>query len=310
MNSGFLKCSLIPFALLLAFSCSAQEDFSWWVEKHNWDGVTPWNQYMTISAAFMGPNALPVPEIKNGLVDSAASVNISYDNYKSKGDKTQDFYLKGVLPLFKNRISIELHAVPIEWYEMDTITRDERAVRTKSGKGSAGGDIYVSTSVQILKNKKFPDMLLRFALRTASGTHLRDARYTDAPGYYIDVSFGKSIFTKNKFIKEIRFYGDAGLYTYQTYDLQNLQDDCLMYGGGIILNAKKFSWTNCIGGYSGYLNNGDRPIVYRSELRMLNHIHDWSIAYENGLNDYPYQKFRVTYIFHIPTSKFLKKMDL
>ena len=310
MNCIVLKSLFLPLAILFTLTCSAQEDFSWWVEKHNWDGVTPWNQYMTISSAYMGPNALPVPEIKNGLVDSAASVNISYDYYKNAGDMTQDFYVKGTLPLFKNRISIELNAVPIEWYKMDTITRDERAVRTKSGEGSAGGDIYVSTCVQIIKNKKFPDLMLRFALRTASGTHLRDARYTDAPGYFIDVSFGKSIFTKDKFIKEIRFYGDGGLYTYQTYDLQNLQNDCFLYGGGICLNTKKLSWINCIGGYSGYLDNGDKPIVYRSELRMLNPMHDFAIAYENGLQDYPYQKFRFSYIFHIPTARIFKKMDL
>lgn len=310
MNRCILRATFFLILILFGKSSYAQEDFSWWVEKHNWDGVTPWNQYMTISSAYFGPNALPVPEIKNGLVDSASSVNISYDYYTSKGDKTQDFYLKGTLPLFKNRISIELNAVPIEWYKMDTITRDERAVRTKSGEGSAGGDIYVSTCVQIVKNRKFPDALLRFALRTASGTHLRDARYTDAPGYYIDVSFGKSIFIKDKFIREVRFYADAGLYTYQTYDLQNLQNDCFLYGGGICLNSKKISWTNCIGGYCGYLDNGDRPVVYRSEFRILNSMHDYAVSYENGLHDYPYQKFRISYIFHIPTTSIFKKMDL
>lgn len=91
MNCIVLKSLFLPLAILFTLTCSAQEDFSWWVEKHNWDGVTPWNQYMTISSAYMGPNALPVPEIKNGLIDSAASVNISYDYYKNTGDMTQDF---------------------------------------------------------------------------------------------------------------------------------------------------------------------------------------------------------------------------
>lgn len=296
------------FILLNNFPCSAQEDFTWWVQKHNWDGVTPWNQYMTISSAFLGPNALPVPEIKNGLVDSAASVNISFDHFNSKGDKTQDVFLKGILPLFNNKISLELAAVPLEWYEMDTVTRDLRAVRTRSGKGSAGGDIYLSTCIQIIKNKtKLPDILLRITLRTASGTHLRDARFTDAPGYHVDMSFGKSFYT-SKFIREIRFFADAGLYTYQTYDLQNLQNDCLLYGGGITLNSRKLSWTNSIGGYSGYLNNGDKPMVYRSELRLLKKMNDWAIAYENGIQNYGYQKFRVTYIFHIGSEKLFKGM--
>ena len=305
-----LKIFLFVFNTLIVTSVSAQEDFYWWVEKHNWDGITPWNQYMTMSSAFLGPNALPVPEIKNGLVDTAASVNISFDHFIHKGDKTQDFYVKGTLPLFDNRISLDLSAVPLEWYEMDTITRDLRAVRTRSGKGSAGGDIYFSTCVQVIKNKKhLPDMLLRIALKTASGTHLRDARFTDAPGYNIDMSFGKSIFPKNKFIREIRFFADGGLYAYQTYDIQNLQNDCLLFGGGVTLNSNKFSWTNVIGGYSGYLNNGDKPIVFRSEFRILNKLNDFSISYENGLQDYGYQKFRVSYIFHIASEKIFTNMN-
>lgn len=303
-----VKLFIFVFYSLITTTVSAQEDFYWWGVKHNWDGITPWNQYMTISSAFLGPNALPVPEIKNGLVDSAASVNISFDHFIHKGDKTQDFFVKGTLPLFNNKISIDLAAVPLEWYEMDTITRDTRAVRTKSGKGSAGGDIYFSTCVQIIKNKtSLPDLLLRVSLRTASGTHLRDARFTDAPGYFIDLSFGKSIFNDNKFIKEIRFFADAGLYTYQTYDIQNLQNDCLLFGGGITLNTNKFSWTNVIGGYSGYLNNGDKPLVYRSEFRILNKTNDFAIAYENGLQDYGYQKIRVSYIFHIGSEKIFRR---
>src|SRR5436190_22699211 len=128
---------LFIFFFLVRFA-NAQEDFAWWNEKHHWDGITPWNQYMTISAAYMGPNALPVPEIEDGMIDSMAQLNISYDYHKSKGDKTQDVFLKGILPLFDSRVSVELSVVPLEWYEMDTITRDERAVRTESGEGSAG----------------------------------------------------------------------------------------------------------------------------------------------------------------------------
>jgi len=43
---------------------------------------------------------------------------------------------------------------------------------------------------------------------------------------------------------------------------------------------------------------------------LLNNMHDVALAYENGLRDYPYQKFRISYIFHIPTSKIFKKMDI
>ncbi len=296
--SDKFPAALILFLLFSLFS-SAQEDFSWWTEKHNWDGVTPWDQYMTMSSAYMGPNALPVPEVKSGETDSVISLNISFDAHVSKGDKTQNIFLRGILPLFNNRLTIEMDVVPLEWYKTDTTTRDIRAARTKSGEGSAGGDIYLTTTLQILKNKKFPDVLLRYSLKTASGTHLRDARYTDAPGYYIDLSLGKSSFPIKGIIKELRCFADVGLYTYQTHDLEHLQNDCLFYGLGMTLNSKLFSLTNQLAGYSGYINNGDSPLVFRSELRWLRKNFDWSFSYQQGLHDYDYHRYRISCIVHL-----------
>jgi hypothetical protein len=300
----FHKAVFFISLLLMNADLLAQEDFGWWVEKHHWDGITPWHQYMTMSSSFLGPNALPVPEIMNGQVDTAASLSVSFDHYSSQGDRTDDVFLKGVLPLFGNRMSVTMEVVPLEWYKMDTTTRDIRAVRTRSGEGSAGGDIYLSTYFQLLREKyHLPDIGLRISLRTASGTHLRDARFTDAPGYFFDLSLGKSYRSGSSFIREIRWYLDAGLYTYQTYDLQNLQDDCLFYGGGLTLNTKGISWSHHLAGYYGYLKTGDRPLVYRSELRLLRKIIDWSISYQWGINDYAYQRFRVSCIFHLPAEK-------
>lgn len=293
---------LLPFFFLilsLPFNSFAQEDYGWWVNIHQWDGITPWNQYMTMSADFMGPNALPVPEIKTGQVDSVASLAISFDHHQGKGDRTQNIFLKGVLPLFENRMSIEMDVVPIEWFNTDTITRDRRAARTRDGKGDAGGDIYISTTLQLIRNKKFADVQLRIALKTASGTRLRDARYTDTPGYFTDLSFGKSIFPSSRIVRQIRFYADAGFLTYQTHDIQNLQNDCFMYGAGVTINLPRFSWSNQLGGYTGYLNNGDSPMVYRTELRYLQKNLDVAISFQQGLNDYDFSRFRISLIGHL-----------
>lgn len=293
---------LFIFLIILNSNSNAQEDFGWWVEKHNWDGVSPWHHYMTLSTSYFGPNALMVPEVENGRIDSNASLKISYDYYYSKGDQTQDFFLKAVLPLFNNRMSVGLSVVPLEFYKMDTITRDIRAARTRSGEGSAGGDIYINTLFQIIKEKRsLPDIVLRMSFRTASGTHLRDARYTDAPGYYTDLSFGKTILNNSSY--NLRIYADAGLYVYQTYYLRNLQNDCIYYGGGVALNTSSISWMNHLAGYYGYMNIGDRPLVYTSELRLLQKMFDWSWSYQWGINDFAYQRFSVSVIFHIPSEK-------
>jgi hypothetical protein len=295
------------FILVLFFSLikfvHAQEDFQWWVDKHHWDGITPWNQYMTISSAFMGPNALPVPEVRTGRADSIASINFSLDEFHGKGDNTQDVFLRGILPLFKNKISIEMEVVPLEWYKMDTITRDIRAVRTRSGQGSAGGDIYLTTCVQVIKDRtSLPDILLRYTIRTASGTHLRDARYTDAPGYYFDLSFGKN-YSLNNFFNKIAWFADAGLYTYQTYDLQHLQDDCFFYGAGFMVMKNKLALTNEIASYSGYLRNGDRPVIYRAELKLVMPVFNYAISFQQGLHDYSYERFRLSCIINFLSMK-------
>jgi hypothetical protein len=292
----------ISFLLLIFLSLAtmAQEDFSWWNAKHNWDGITDWNQYMTYSTSFMGPNALPVPEVMKGSVDSSAELEVAGDYNYSQGDKTYDFYTRGYLPLYNNRIAFSVDVIPYEWFETDTITRDERAARTQSGKGGAGGDIYFYTDIQLLRNHQhLPDLLLQVALRTASGTNLRNARYTDGPGYFFDVSGGKNYSVSKS---NLRLYFMGGLYIYQTNDLDHLQNDCLLFGGGADFTFKKITLSQSLAGYNGYLNIGDKPLVYRASLRLNNPHFDWKISYQWGLNDYAFQRVRVGVIFHFPVS--------
>lgn len=276
----------------------AQEDFTWWNEKHNWDGYTSWVQYMTMSTSYMGPNALPVPEVEKGRIDSSAELEIAGDYHYSKGDKTTDFYLRGFLPLYNNRVAVSIDVIPYEWFKTDTITRDLRAARTRSGKGGAGGDIYFYACFQLLHDHgKWPDLLLQTALRTASGTNLRNVRYTDGPGYFFDLSGGKNFeFGKAK----LRFYLMGGLYIYQTFDLQHLQNDCKLYGSGADLHFGKIILSQSVAGYSGYLDIGDKPLVYRAGVRLKNKVIDWKFSYQWGLNDYAYQRYRLSLIFHLP----------
>jgi len=184
---------------------------------------------------------------------------------------------------------------------MDTITRDIRAVRTESGEGSAGGDIYLATNIQVLKNKPgLPDIALRYTLKTASGTHLRDARYTDTPGYSIDLSFGKSYLNSAKSINQFRWFINSGLYVYQTYDTEHPQNDCFYYGGGFFIASNKIKWQNEIGGYAGYFNDGDHPLVFRSSLKLIRKLLCYEISYQQGLHDYDYDRYRATLTFEIP----------
>ena len=248
----------------------------------------------------MGQNALPVPEVKKGKLPEEFEFEQMVGAHFSKGDKTQDAFTRLYIPLCQGKVAIEAYVVPLEFFSMDTITRDLRAARTQSGEGRCGGDIYFSTQVQLLQNKEsFPDVALELAFRTASGTRLRDARYTDGSGYFMNLSFGNSYsLSENKNI-ELRLFMMAGFYSYQTYDLNHLQNDALLAGAGAELISDKISFSQSISGYRGYLNIGDRPVVYKASLQWNRRRLDAKIWYQWGLNDFPYQSVRAGVVYHI-----------
>ncbi|TAH40126.1 MAG: hypothetical protein EYC69_12015 [Bacteroidetes bacterium] len=278
----------------------AQEDFSWWTSIHQWDGHTPWNQYMTMSTSFLGPNALPVPELKNGKLSEELEVELAAGAHFSKGDKTQDFFSRLYIPLCNGKVALESYVVPLEFFSTDTLTRDTRAARTKSAQGHAGGDIYFSTHVQLLQDKEsWPDIALELAFRTASGTRLRDARYTDGSGYFMDLSFGKSIALAEERDIELRLFAMAGFYSYQTYDLLHLQNDAFLGGLGLNLISKQFLFSQSLSGYRGYLDIGDRPMVYKASLQWKRRKLDGKVWYQWGINDFPYQSIRVGLLYHL-----------
>jgi hypothetical protein len=296
----------IKVVLLLLLSCCAQpsfsqEDFSWWNTIHQWDGHTSWHNYLTISPGYFGPNALPIPSVGNGRTDSLFQFQVLSGGHFSQGDKTFDGILRGIAPFCGGKVCLSASVVPLEYYVMDTVTRDLRAARDRDGKGFAGGDIHIATTVQIVRDRKnIPDVTLEIALRTASGTKLGAARYTDAPGYHMDVSAGKSFMLPGKFFVDARPYIMAGFYSYQTYDIRHLQNDCLLYGIGIDLRYEKVLWSNQLAGYSGYLNDGDHPMVFRSILRKIGRRFDFLLELQAGWRDYGYRSVHAGTSWKLP----------
>ncbi len=244
---------------------SQNEDYTKWNELHNWDGITPWNNYIIYSPYYMGPNALTVPDSEKGLVKDRFEIEARYDFHWSKGDKTQDLFLSTYIPLLKNKIALKVYGVLVEHYKMDDNTIYERRTRNMSGVGYAVGDVYFSSIFQIVRNRKFPDLALRVSFRFPSGNMLTDARFTDAPGYFFDLSFGKEIALKEKFIHNIRFYGMIGFYVWQLNMTNNMQDDAIMYGLGIDLSVNQFIVANAIEGYWGYFGNQELIVVNKDE---------------------------------------------
>ncbi len=289
---------LLLFVSVVSFAQDINEDYGWWNKLHDWhEGDPGWRNWMIISPGYLGPNALPVPEVKRGFLNPKTEFEVTAGSHFMKGDPTQDISSRFYFPFAKNKIAVEVYGVILEHFAFSEEIRDSRFARIRDGKGFAFGDLYFSTLIQISKDRKFPNTLLRMATKTASGNQLEGARNTDSPGYFFDLSFSKDFGNKDEGL--IRPFGLIGFYSWQTNDELNLQNDALLYGLGadyvknnLLLSA---SWS----GYSGYKNEHDQPMQFNFELRK-----DWDkkafrIQYLHGLRDWKYKTIRISFIWKL-----------
>ena len=258
----------ILLCLLISASLNGQIDYLWWNEINNWDGVTPWDQYIIKSPGYMGPNALPVPEMKTGRLPDKAGFQLFTDLHYSNGDNTQDIFSSLYLPLAGNKVGLELYGVMVEHYKMDITTRDQRHSRDFDAKGFSVGDLNIATLIALTRDHgKLPDIVLRIAFRIPSGSNMRGARFTDAPGYHFDLLLSKNL-TEN-----LELTGMAGFYSWQlNYNTERVlyhQNDAFLYGAGLIYSKKKISIEGCIAGYAGYVNIKDSPMVLRLKTDLV-----------------------------------------
>lgn len=293
-----MKFRLLFFWLLFfCFSSYAQDgDWGWWNELHGWKSGDPgWRNWIKITPGYLGPNALPVPEVKKGFISGKSEFEISASNHFHSGDPTQDISAKMYLPFAKNKIAFEMWGVLLEHFAFSEEIRNERIARNKDGKGVAVGDFYFSTLIQIAKDRKFPNTMVRLATKTASGNQLESARYTDSPGYFFDVSFSKDF--GNNELSLVRPYGSFGFYSWQTNDELNLQNDAFMYALGLDYIKNKWLASVSVSGYSGYKNRRDRPARLNFEIKKDFENNAVRLQYLHGLRDWEYKTVRLSFIW-------------
>ncbi len=75
---------ILSISLTLSITIFLQaQDYSWWNLKHNWDGYSSWSDYLVVSPAYLGPNALPVPEVRKGFLQKQGTLELMISNYLS-----------------------------------------------------------------------------------------------------------------------------------------------------------------------------------------------------------------------------------
>ncbi|MCD6354416.1 MAG: hypothetical protein J7L95_02605 [Prolixibacteraceae bacterium] len=301
-----MKYQLVSLFLFLfsltAIGQNTNVDYEWWNRLHGWESGDPgWRNWMKITPGYFGPNALPVPEVKKGFIGTNTEVEITASNHFSKDDPTQDISGKLFIPFANNKIAIEMYGVAFEHFSFSEKIRDERVARVEDGKGTAVGDFYFSTLVQVSKDRKFPNTLFRFATKTASGNHLDAARYTDSPGYFFDLSFSKEWGLSESGL--FRPFGLLGFYSWQTNDELNLQNDAYMYALGADFVKRNLLLSVSLSGYSGYKNERDRPMQLNFEVRKEFGGKAIRLQYLNGLRDWNYKTIRFSFIWKLNNVK-------
>jgi hypothetical protein len=268
-----------------------------WAANVNWDGVSPWQKYIIYSPLFMGPSALPVPLTGNGSIDSLNSFSMYGAVHVSKGDITNNLRLSANYCLVKNLISFDLTWIPVEYYQMSHALKTERRVYYEFyDDKKAAGDICLNTNFQLFNSKlKNSRVALRIGYRFPSSSGVGAARYTDAPGYYFDVSAARFLTKHKKWV----IISMLGFYVWQlnTYG----QNDAFLFGAGVEYTSAKWRWKFNSSGYTGWIGNGDSPVKVNTSLERKCKHFSLVLNIGHGLKDYIYSSAEAGIRFDLTT---------
>ena len=282
-----MRSFLLIAVMCCIFSYVPAQSFTWWENIVHWDGITPWERYITYTPGFLGPNALPVPHISNGSIDSVNSIGISGQFYFSSEDHTQNISLYANYCLVKNKISFDAFWVPVEHFNMSHRLKGERRVFSLHYYDHyATGDVHLNTNIQLINNEaKNIQSALRIGYRFPS-SEIGASRFTDAPGYYFDISLAKK-FRSNPLLKWIVMVGG---YFWQADNIRrHRQDDAFLFGSGLEWNKKNIRIQTCITGYLGwYYRLRDKPILFRAGIDKTMKKNTWFFQFQQGLHNFNY----------------------
>ncbi len=247
-------------------------------------------QDVDYSPAFFGPHALQVPEVSDGRIPEQTLAGFSTDysvgHGGMEGSRTVGFRLDAEFPLVPRHVSFKL------WYDFYELYNNG------GHRGQSAGDVYVQTRISVLgEREKRPQIIIGATIKTASGGNFTDRRFYDTPGYWFDFQIAKSFFFRSEAVKEIRLVGQAGFLCWETTG--SVQNDAPMYGFNLILSNKWLSFENQIGGYCGWMKNGDRPLTFRTKLTYKYKFVDLFFQYQYGIFDFPYHQIRLGCSFSI-----------
>lgn len=250
-----------------------------------------------------GPNALPVIDMSAGETSDKLSVEISgsyFRGFNQSNTFTPNLRLN--IPLFTRWVNLEAWYSVMDFYSMQNTKCTIHNLTTLyplSHWHNVAGDIYVSTNIQVLHHQWFkkslpymPSAVIRIGIKTASGGDFENKRFIDAPGYFLDLTLAEKINWENKWAKSFSLAGSIGFYCWQTGQAE--QNDAYMYGLRAEFEAQYLRLMAEWGGYTGWQNNKDCPMVIKCKLGVPCPLgFEPYVAYQYGIRDWEYHEFRV-----------------
>jgi len=284
---------------MLATTVFAMDPPQWWKDVHHYNPDKSWYQYMTYTSGFFGPNALPVPELYDGRIPLKNQAEVSTDVFWGYGDQTQSLSTRLVYAAIPGKLTLSGWGVLVEHYRTITAVRDLRASQVENPEETfLIGDFYLSALIGLFHEKRLqPDLNLEIVLKTSSSKTSSSARYFDTPGYYFNLTAGKSIHFKGSFLNELRFVGNFGFLCYQLN--QEHQNDAPLFGGKMLLSAGKWTMEGGIHGYSGWLEQGDKPLVLRGKINFKAGPANVFVQYQQAFRDYPFRRLQTGVCFDL-----------
>lgn len=286
----------------LAPQIAKTQDHNWWAKNVGWDGTTHWSRYLISSARYLGPNALPIPQMYGEKIPEETSFGLSLNTHVTSGDVTYNTALYAQHSIKPKVLSFELYWVPVEFFTESHAIKTERKIFYQFYDNRfASGDVFLNTFFQVLNKEKHGiDVAVRLGYRFPSSTLQGAARFTDAMGYYLDGSFGKTLI---KGRSQLSVLGMFGIHVWQTNVENQYQDDSILYGLGLRWTSQHLTLDSSYRGYYGYLNNGDRPeaLSFKGRYRFTN----WTLfgGVQQGFRDLLYRSAELGLMVHLKKKK-------
>ena len=296
----FVLVLLLPF--LEVFSQDSSDEFGGYFEPNP-------NKNIIIAPGLLGPNALPVQPIRNGLVGQNFELRINQSSHFMKGDNT--FNIDGHLlaPVVRNFMALETQWYLLEMYRSSNDIRDWRRLAARDeGTKMVLGDLNFSFLIQFVRNHKWlPDIVGTIGHKTTLGP-VEDGHFTNTPALWATLNPGKNLFISNDL--KIRLNGLIGFFVYHSNREKITQNEGPLMGLEAQVNYKSFEFASSVSGYTGWEAVGhDDPFYWTVRLKKNRRRVDWHVEYRTGIQDYPYETFRVGFTWHLPSFIDFKELN-